>query len=310
MRNLSLKNKTGLTEEQFLEKYKHEYHGAPANTVDMLLFTIDENPVEDVRKLPEKELKVLLIKRGDHPFMGCWAIPGGFINTYESISEAVYRELKEETNIDNVYMEQLYTWGDDVNRDPRMRVISISYMALVDKTNIKPKAGDRAQEVSWFSIKKEFVSTYYDNDDKQRVNEYIIRFTSDDGNCIIEYIIKEKYIKKGVSTFKEFEYVPMTRNTDEFAFDHIKIIDAGLERLKNKIEYTPIAFNLLPKYFTLTELQKVYEVILNKKLLRANFRRKVAPMVIETEYMSHSGGHRPARYYMFNENWEHSYFEE
>lgn len=305
MRNKELKNKNGLTEKEFLEQYKPGDYERPSNTVDMLLLTVDDKPVEDVRKLPEKELKILLIKRGDHPYIGCWAIPGGFVNINEGVIAAVYRELKEETNIDNVYLEQLYTWGDDVNRDPRMRVISISYMALVDKHSLKPQAGDDADDVKWFSIKKDIISS--DRQGEERVDKYELMLTSDDGEVTIGYLVTERYTKKGILLNKEISYAPLCWSEEELAFDHVKIVDTAIDRLKNKIEYTPIAFTLISKHFTLTELQRVYEVILNKKLLKANFRRKIAPMVVETEYTSNTGGHRPAKYYTFNKNWEHSF---
>lgn len=305
MRNKELKNKDGLTEKEFLDQYKPGNYERPSNTVDMLLLTVDDKPVEDVRKLPEKELKILLIKRGDHPYIGCWAIPGGFVNIDEGIITAVHRELKEETNIDNVYLEQLYTWGDDVNRDPRTRVISISYMALVDKQSLKPQAGDDAEDVKWVSIKKDIISS--DRQGEERVDTYELVLTSDDGEVKIGYLVTERYTKKGILMNKEISYAPLCWSEEELAFDHVKIIDTAIDRLKNKIEYTPIAFTLLSKRFTLTDLQRVYEVILNKKLLKANFRRKIAPMVVETEYTANSGGHRPAKYYTFNKNWEHSF---
>lgn len=308
MRDMLIRNKNKLTEKEFLEKYKPRDYDRPSNTVDMLLFTIDDKPVEDVRKLPEKELKILLIKRGNHPYMECFAIPGGFVNIDETLNKAVYRELKEETNVDNVYFEQLYTWGDDVKRDPRMRVISISYMALVAKNNIKPQAGDDACDVKWFSVKKEFVSSQ--EADGERKDIYNLILISDDGENKIAYQVSEKYIKNGIITNKEPQYEPLSWTKEELAFDHIQMIDTAIERLKNKIEYTPIAFTLLPQYFTLTELQRVYEVILNKPLLKSNFRRKIALMVKETDCVKENSGHRPAKYYVFNEEWEHSFLKE
>jgi len=110
-------NKQGLTEEEFLESYDASKYERPSVTVDMLIFTVTNEKKENYRKLPEKVLRLLMIKRADHPYIGQWALPGGFIKMDESLEEGALRELKEETNIDNIYMEQLYTWGD-VNRDP------------------------------------------------------------------------------------------------------------------------------------------------------------------------------------------------
>ncbi len=296
------KNLHGLTEEEFLNIYNPGDYERPSVTVDMLLLTVGEKPVEDVRKLPEKELKILLIKRKDHPYINHWAIPGGFVNIDENIEDAVYRELKEETNIDNVYLEQLYTWGD-VNRDPRMRVMSTSYMALVNEKELKPQAGDDANDVKWFSVKKEFISQ--ERKGKEEILTYNLIFSAED--IMIGYLVIERNTIIGFNTKRELTYEPLWSSQEKLAFDHAKIIDYALERLKNKIEYTPIAFSLLPKYFTLSELQSIYEVILGKQLTKPNFRRDIAPMVIETERKADKGGHRPAKYFKYNENWKHEF---
>lgn len=146
-----IKNRQGLTEKEFLGQYDAGIYERPSVTVDMLIFTVMDEEKENYRKLPEKSLKLLLVKRGDHPFIADWALPGGFVSVNESIDEAAMRELKTETNIDNIYMEQLYTWGD-VKRDPRTRVISCSYMALIDSTTLDVKAGDDADDAAWFNV--------------------------------------------------------------------------------------------------------------------------------------------------------------
>jgi ADP-ribose pyrophosphatase len=301
MRDMNLRNKDGLNEQEFLSSYKPRNYERPSNTVDMLLFTVDDEAVQD--KNPNKVLKLLLIKRGNHPYMDCFAIPGGFVNIDEALSSACYRELKEETNVENVYFEQLKTFGDNVKRDPRMRVISTVYMALADKTNIKPVAGDDADEAKWFTVKKNFISS--DQSGKDKVETYNITLTSDDGNIKIGYLVVEKNVKKGIVPTIESSYEPINWSEDELAFDHIEIVDYAIETLKNKIEYTPIAFNLLPKYFTLIEVQKVYEAILNvpEELSRADFERKINKMVIKTnqEKTTKDGA---TTYYMFNEEWK------
>ncbi|MBU3177330.1 NUDIX hydrolase [Clostridium estertheticum] len=306
MRNLEMKNKNGLTEKEFLSNYVPGNYDRPSNTVDMLLFTIDDIPVEG--KDPDKALKLLLVKRGDHPYIGCYGIPGGFVNIDEGLSTACYRELKEETNIDSVYFEQLKTFGDLVDRDPRMRVISIAYLALADKTNIKAVAGDDATYAQWFTVKKDFVSS--DNSGIERVDVYNITLISDDGEVKIGYVVYERFVKNGIITIKVPSYEPLKWSKDELAFDHIDEVYYALDRLKNKIEYTSIAFSLLPKYFTLREAQKIYEAILNlgKPLSRANFRRKIKKMVVETDKEKTTAG-RPATCYIFNENWEHNFLD-
>lgn len=301
-----MRNKDGLTEEEFLELYNPDLYEKPSVTVDMLLFTVDDEPVE--RKLPNKVLKLMLIKRGDHPHLGEWAIPGGFVNIDEGLSTACYRELKEETNVDNVYFEQLRTFGDDVNRDKRMRVLSVAYMALADSSNIKPIAGDDADDVKWFTVKKDFISSKYSG--KDRIDTYNIILNSEDGDIKISYLVTERYVRNGKVFVPNTSYEHLDSSNNKLAFDHIDIVNCALERLKNKIEYTTIAFNLLPEYFTLREVQKVYEAILNpkKEFSRAGFQRKIKKMLIPTNKEKATCG-RHALCYRLNNEWEHSFIE-
>lgn len=301
-----MKNKDGLTEKEFLGVYDANKYQKPSVTVDMLLFTVTDEPRK--RKLSNKTLKLMLIKRGDHPHLGEWAIPGGFVNIKEGLSTACYRELKEETNVDNVYFEQLKTFGDDVYRDKRMRVLSVAYMALADKTNIKPIAGDDADDVKWFTIKKDFVSSEFTQNNK--INTYNIFLTSEDKEVEICYLIKEEYIKNGKIFVPKISYEFLEVSNQKLAFDHIDIINYALERLKNKIEYTTIAFNLLPQYFTLREVQKVYEAILNpeKEFSRAGFQRKIKKMLIQTNKEKSTCG-RHALCYELNNDWKHSFID-
>jgi 8-oxo-dGTP diphosphatase len=198
-------------------------------TVDIVIFTVQEGV-----------LKVLLVKRRIPPFVGQFAIPGGFVREDEDLDEAALRELREETGVSDVYLEQLYSFGKP-DRDPRDRVITIAYFALISADR-KLKAGGGVSEAHWYP-------------------------------------------------------------TDELpllAFDHVTILNYALERLRNKLEYTTVGFQLLPEKFTLTELQEVYEAILGKKLDKRNFRRKMSILRILkplSEYRR--GGQRPAQLYRF-----------
>jgi 8-oxo-dGTP diphosphatase len=295
---MAIVDNQGLTEEQFLESYDASRFERPSVTVDILLFTIADNVPENYRKLPEKVLKVLLIKRGGHPFLGQWALPGGFVGLNESLDEAALRELSSETNVGDLYLEQLYTWGAP-DRDPRTRVISCSYMALVDSSSIQLKAGDDAVDARWFAVRRSLLEQKKNTAEKGFLLEEVSSLELSADNLSLNTTIKSTKTVKGRNCFNKREIIDSTN----IAFDHPLIIEYGIERLRNKIEYTDIAFNLMPELFTLTELQQVYEIILGKELLKANFRRKISDMVLETEFFTKDDGHRPARLYRMNTNW-------
>lgn len=282
------RNKNGLTETEFLEQYEPQNYEKPSVTTDMLLFTIDRDWKKNQKEADNCELKLLLIKRRDHPYINHWALPGGFMNMKESLEETAYRELMEETSLqENVYLEQLYTFSKP-DRDPRMRVISTAYMALTPCENIKKtKAGDDASEAKWFSITK---TPIFDND-FTRMDLLVL--TNEELDIVIKYEVTYDYqSKKSV-------YQMVDSDTD-LAFDHIEIIDMGLQRLRNKVSYTDVAFNLLPELFTLTTLQQVYEILLGEELVKSNFRKKIAPLVMKTEQMrTDCGYHRP---YLYRKN--------
>lgn len=243
---MELRDSNGMTETQFLEQYDPDRYEKPAVTVDMLIFTV--NPKKNY------SLELLLIERGGHPYLGKWAVPGGFVEMNESLEEAAARELKEETDLSGIYMEQLFTFGD-VGRDPRMRVISVAYLALVSKDKLHPIAGDDAAGVKWFTVKQ-------DGDGSLRLLSDTI--------CLSE---------------------------QELAFDHEKVIRTALQRLKNKVEYTDIAFELAGEKFTLTQLQMIYEAILGRELHKPNFRRGIADRVEKTEEMETKSSNRPSCLY-------------
>jgi len=296
MENINIQNKQGLTEEEFLKQYNADIFKKPSFSVDMLIFTVTDEEKENYRRLPEKSLKILLVKRGDHPYIGKWALPGGFIAIDESLDESALRVLRNETNIDDIYMEQLYTWGE-VNRDPRTRVISSSYMALVDSKSLNIKAGNNEDDARWFSVKYNLLEEKKIAVEQGFIYEKIVEIKLCDDS---EELYSRIKIKENIDGKVNREVI----ETKGIAFDHGKFIEYGIDRLRNKIEYTSLAFNLMPELFTLTELQQVYEVIQGKELLAAAFRRKVASMVVETNEYTKDAGHRPSKLFRYNSGWK------
>lgn len=211
--------------------YTYEYP-RPALTVDCVIFGYDTG----------QPLKVLLIQRSLPPFEGQWALPGGFVDMEEHLESAALRELAEETGMTDVFIEQLYTFGDP-GRDPRGRVVSVAYYALVNLTEHPLRASSDARQVSWFPA---------------------------------------------------YQLPPL-------AFDHADIVETAIQRLRGKVRYQPIGFELLPEEFTLTQLQDLYEAVLGIPLNKRNFRTRIQKMgVLEEVGMQEGVSHRPARLYRFD----------
>lgn len=254
------RNAQGLTEQEFLSRYNPEKYEHPSVTVDTLIFTVDKSS-EDYH------LQILLTLREDHPFLHKWAIPGGFVGMKESVEQAAVRELEEETGLGDIYLEQLYTWGD-VERDPRTRIISVSYIALIPREMLlcmteegkrsaaqtgekgSSGAGRSAQELSPAGKREENAAWY-----SVSIQGGHLRLWNENGELA----------------------------EADLAFDHAGMIRLALERMKNKVFYTDIAFKLLPEKFTLTELQRLYEAILEDKLHGPNFRRDMQKWVEQTD---------------------------
>ena len=266
------------SEEEFLKNYDSSEYEKLSMTADILVISISSKDKKNYRKTDDKRMSILLMKRKNHPFINKWCLPGGFLNPKnETLEECARRVLKEEVNLSNIYLEQLYTF-DDINRDPRMRVVSTSYVALIDKN----KLTEKVENSSWFDI----ILIEDKNND--------IKIELDNGEEKISFVI-HKELRKGSNDRYNF----ITKENNALAFDHDKVILSGIERIKNKVNYTDIVFNMMPLEFTLKELQQVYEVILNKKLLDPAFRRMIKDKVIKTERMKTGEGHRPSSLYRY-----------
>ena len=269
------------SEEEFLKDYNPKEFEQLSMTVDILVVSVSSKDSSNYRKTDKKMISILLAKREDYPFKDKWCLPGGFLDPKtETLEECAKKVLKRETNLSNIYLEQLYTF-DAIDRDPRTRVVSTSFVALVDKNKLK----QHVENASWFDV------TFIE--EKNNVVDIVL----DNGNETIKMTIKKVLREK---TTDRYDY--KTVKNDSLAFDHDKVILSGLERIKNKLNYTDIVFNMMPEYFTLGELQQVYEVILNKKLLDPAFRRIIANKVEKTEKMKTGEGHRPSYLFRYKKN--------
>ena len=270
----------------------------PSVTVDTLVFTVAQGERTSYRSLPENTLQLLLIKRKHDPFGGAWALPGGFVEMDEDLRTAAKRELKEETGLEPGYFGQLYTYGD-VDRDPRGRVISTAYLSVIEKAHALVRAGDDAGEAAWFDLTLDLEKV--DSRSVEQGIEYCweIRLKLANGTEALSALLKITRLIDGSASAIQREIV----ECDGLAFDHARIIEYGVEMLRHKLKYTDILFKMVPEYFTLTELQKVYETIMGQSIPRASFRRNIADRVLETEQMVTKGGHRPARLYRFDPRW-------
>lgn len=267
------------TEEEFLKDYDPKAFDQLSMTADIILISVSDQEQTNYRKTSKKMMSILLVKRDDFPYKGKWCLPGGFLNPKtETLEECAKNVLKRETNLSNIYLEQLYTY-DAIDRDPRTRVVSTSYIALVDKNRLTDMINPNA---CWFDV----VLLEEKNN--------IVDITLDNGVDTIHLSIKKELREK---TTDRYRFVSL--KNDDLAFDHALVILAGIERLRNKLNYTDIVFNMMPEYFTLGELQQVYEVILNKKLLDPAFRRIIANKVVKTKKMKTGEGHRPSALFKY-----------
>jgi len=268
------------SEEEFLKDYNPDLYEKLSITTDVVIFSVSSKEHGNYRKLDHKVLSVLLVKRDNYPFKDKWCIPGGFVDTKETLDDAALRILKNETGLHDIYLEQLYTFGG-VNRDPRMRVVSTTYMTLIDKNRLEERILDNA---SWFDI-------------DLKVNENDYEVLLDNGEEKLSFKVG-KTLREHTTDRYSFNVI----ENESLAFDHPIVIISGLERLKNKLEYTDIVFNMMPPLFTLGELQQVYEVILGKKLLDPAFRRIIANKVEKTNEMKKGDGHRPSVLFKYKSN--------
>lgn len=283
---MNIYDKDGMTEQEFLASYNPGDYVRPSVAADIAIFTITGTADANHRKLSRKELSILLIRRGGHPYLGHWALPGGFVRPGETVQDAAGRELREETGVESGYLEQLFTFSEP-GRDPRTWVMSCTHMALLNSRDICLKAGDDASDARWFTLTYELPegAKAVPQEDGSLLRHY--RLELSDGDCHLSAVV-EQTDHMGNTAFRVIE-------NNGLAFDHAGIIACAIHRLRNKVEYTDLAFNLMPEKFTLTELQQVYEMVLGRPLIKAAFRRKIKPLVTETGEYTERAGHRPSQ---------------
>ena len=203
----------------------------PGITVDLVIFTVNK-----------ETLNVMLVKRAEPPYQDYWSLPGGFLLIGESLDEAALRVLKEKTGVKDVYLEQLYTFGKR-DRDPRDRVITVAYFALIPWSNLDQPESNKVADLQWASVNR----------------------------------------------------IP------KLAFDHKEILRYAVQRLRAKVTYSNIVYGLMPGQFRLSELQRMYEIILDDQLDKRNFRKRMlaSGLLQETGKKQLNGAHRPAMLYQF-----------
>ncbi len=296
--------KMSAEEQAYLAQYDITKFERPSVATDMAIFSImEEGEHDNYRKLPKKALKLLLIKRAAYPFKDLWALPGGFCRPDEDVYETAKRELYEETHVNAAYLQLAGTFGE-VGRDPRGWIISNTFLSLVNGEACKPRGGTDAWEAKWFSVELETKEVKKDlqAESVAIVTEYELRLRHEESGECLSAIVKEH--KQFVNYHETVRYEIV--DNEGLAFDHAGIIVYTLLFLRKSVENDwKVAFDLMPELFTLTQLQNTFELVLDEKLLTANFRRKVNDLVIETEQSIEGTGHRPAK--LFKRNIEEFY---
>ncbi|MDR2869809.1 MAG: hypothetical protein LBV04_05100 [Deferribacteraceae bacterium] len=263
----------------FLADYNPSDYDRPSVAVDTVVFGISKTSGDNYRKLDAQQLSVLLVKRREHPFIDALALPGGFVAIDEALDAAACRVLHAKAGLQGIYLEQLYTYGE-LERDPRMRILSSAHVALVDRAQFQST---------------QLIAAWYNVSLAISVDNPCLTLNGDNQQLSIP-------LKADVHTNGKLQMMRYIADSGYVAFDHAQIIVDSLLRLRNKVDYTDIAFNLVSDEFTISELQQVYETILGETLLPAAFRRKIAGKIEETGGIQQEKGHRPSKLYRYRGN--------
>lgn len=264
-------------EQQFLKEYKLSDYERPSVTADIVLFKLRKEERNNYRQDSASKLSLLLIKRGGHPFKDHWALPGGFLSPNETIEECAVREIEEETSVVPASLMSVGLFSEP-GRDPRGWIISNAFVSVIGSREETQHFGDDAADAQWFDIsfEQEESGVYHLDLDREDIH--------------IRAVLTEEKSSFGMTSFR-------IEDSGSIAFDHAAIIARALTALRSGAKDFDFIFDFLPEKFTLTELQNVQETIMNISVLSANFRRKVASLVEETDEYTEGAGHRPAKIY-------------
>lgn len=299
------KYEMSVEEKEFLAGYDLTKYDRPSVAADVVVFSVmKDDECEDVRRLQEKRLKILLIRRGGFPYKGSWAMPGGFCRKGEDVIDSARRELCEETGIDDAYVKLVGVYGEP-DRDPRGWVISSTYMALMNGRACRLKAGDDAQDARWFTVELTDISTEVSGTGEEIVKNKVEASHKVQNGKRYRLVLKNADSDiKLTAVLRRTDMSSCGRSSDSYdieeseglAFDHARIITEAVLGLREDVRRDmELAFDLLPERFTLTELQNVYEQIWDMELITPNFRRKIAEYVEETDAYQSGERYRPAK---------------
>ena len=265
------------SEQEFLSTYRQDDYPRPSLTADIVAFTIRAEESGNYRRNSRHKLSLLLIRRGGHPFKDYWALPGGFLNPDETIEQCALREAEEETSVRPATLMSVGLFSEP-NRDPRGWIISNAFVSIISEEKLSFQSGDDASDAQWFDV--DFT--------QEDSGDFIL--TLNYGNVCLRAVLEEESSSFGKTSFA-------IKESGGLAFDHARIIATALSALRCGAREFEYIFDFLPETFTLTQLQNVQETIMNISVLPANFRRKIASLVEETDSFTQGAGHRPAKLY-------------
>ena len=246
-------------ERKFLATYDVAAYERPSLSVDVVLLTMKDG-----------ELRTLLVRRREHPFQDAFALPGGFVGVTEELEDAAKRLLAKKAGLGPMFLEQLYTFGR-VGRDPRTRVVSVAYYALVDAATFDHGIAQLA--------------------------------SGDSGGELLVASLRAVEAKKGGDpmSIRRALVLDARGKRVELAFDHADILTTALVRLRGKIEYAPVGYQLLPELFTLLDLQQLHETVLGRVVNKHSFRRKMLASgdLVGAGQLQEGVDHRPAELFRF-----------